>query len=124
MKSVFIAGSRKFYSEIENLVQLLKSKGIEAKTAGKWESSQQDTLESEKSALLRAFHVIENSDLVYIYSKGGYIGKTVALEIAYSYARNKTIISSETIEDFSAHALVSSILTPENLAEYCSGKKA
>ncbi|MBI4015932.1 MAG: hypothetical protein HY362_04405 [Candidatus Aenigmarchaeota archaeon] len=124
MKSVFIAGSRKFYLEIVKLLQLLKSKGINAKTAGEWDSSQQDTLESEKSALLRAFKEIDNIDFVYIYSKDGYIGKTVALEIAYSYAKNKPIISSETIEDFSAQALISGTVSPEKLVDYCFFKKA
>ena len=60
MKSVFIAGSRKFFEEIEKVVQLCKENNIKATTAEK-NKIQEDTLESEKSALLRAFQKIDNS---------------------------------------------------------------
>jgi len=40
MKSVFVAGSRKFYEEIEALVRQLKANKIKAATAGKWDSAQ------------------------------------------------------------------------------------
>ncbi len=118
MKTVFLAGSRRFSEEIEKLVRLLKDNGIRVETAGKQNKNKSDTLGSEKSALLKAFERIENSDVVYIYSKDGYIGKTVAMEIAYAHAKNKEIISSHSIEEFSAQALVSKVMRPEKLIEY------
>ena len=72
--------------------------------------------ESESSALKRAFESIGKSDVVYVVAKGGYIGKTVAMEIAYAFAKGKEIISSEVIEEFSARALVSKVVPPEKLA--------
>jgi hypothetical protein len=117
MKSIFVAGSRKFHSEIEKFLQACEKNGIKAQHAGKWEGGS-DTFESESKALLTAFGRIESSDILYIFSGGGYIGKTVALEIAYAYAKAKEIISTEEIEDFSARALVSKTLSPEKLIEY------
>ena len=119
MKSVFITGSRKFYEEIEKLVQRLRNNQIKVATAGKWDNTQKDTLESEKTALLNAFQKIDEFDVVYIYSKNGYIGKTVAMEIAYAYAKNKELISSHKIDEFSAQALVSKIMNTEELIEFC-----
>lgn len=119
MKSVFVAGSRKFYEEIEKLVQELEDNGIKAATAGKQDNKHGDTLESEKTALLNAFQKIDESDICYIYSKDGYIGKTVAMEIAYAYAKDKELISSYEIDEFSAQALVSSVMNPEELIKYC-----
>lgn len=119
MKSVFIAGSRKFYEEIEKLVQQLKENKIEVATAGKLDNKQKDTLKSEKTALLNAFQKIDKFDIAYIYSKNGYIGKTVAMEIAYAYAKNKELISSHKIDEFSAQALVFKIMSFEELIEYC-----
>ena len=119
MKSVFIAGSRKFFEEIEKLVQQLKENRIKVATAGKWENSQKDTLESEKIALLNAFQKIDEFDICYIYSKEGYIGKTVAMEIAYAYAKKKELISSHKIEEFSAQALISKIMDSEELIKHC-----
>ncbi|MFQ5647785.1 MAG: hypothetical protein ACE5FW_00965 [Candidatus Aenigmatarchaeota archaeon] len=117
MKSVFIAGSRKFYQDVEKLNKLCEEKGIEVSTAGK-PSDQEDTFESEKSALFRAFKEMDKSDIIYIMAKGGYVGRTVALEIAYAFAKNKEIISSDTIEEFSARALISKVMGPEELVEY------
>lgn len=117
MKYVFIAGSRKFSYDIEKLVRELEGSGIVVSTAGK--SNVADTPESEKAALLMAFRRIDASDVCYVYSKEGYVGRTVAMEIAYAYARKKEILSSEEIGEFSARALVSGIIASENLAEYC-----
>jgi len=119
VKSIFIAGSRKFYEEINKLVQQLKDNKIKVATAGKWDNKQKDTLESEKMALLNAFKKIGEYDICYIYSKNGYIGKTVAMEIAYAYAKKKELISSHRIEEFSAQALISKIMDSEGLVKYC-----
>ena len=119
MKSVYIGGSRKFFNELEKLVQILNNVDIKVATAGKWDKNQKDTFESEKNALLRAFKEIDDADITYIFASKGYIGKTVAMEIAYAFARNKEIISSNEIEEFSARALISKIVSPEKLIEYC-----
>ena len=76
-------------------------------------------METEKQALLNAFQRIEDSDIVYIYSREGYIGKTVAMEIAYAYAKHKEIISSHKIEELSAQALVYKIMDSKKLIEFC-----
>ena len=118
MKSVFIAASRKFYGDVEKLVCLLRDNGIRAETAGKVIPDQRDTPESEKGALLSAFEKIADSEVVYILTNDGYVGKTVAMEIAYAYAKKKEIISSDEIEELSARALIDKIMKPEELVEY------
>jgi hypothetical protein len=118
-KSVYVAGSRKFFDEITGLVATLKKSGIEASNAGKWDKARKDTPESEKTALLRAFREIGGKDVTYVYAPRGYVGKTVAMEIAYAYSRKKEIASSEKLEELSARALVSRVMGPGRLAEYC-----
>lgn len=119
MKSIYIAGSRKFYDEIEQLVKKLKDAKITVSTAGKWKNTQKDTLENQKAALLSAFNEIDSSDICYVYAKDGYIGKTVAMEIAYAYARKKKIVSSDILAEFSAQALVSGVVKPSELIGHC-----
>ncbi len=114
---IFIAGSRKFHSEIQRLCKELNKKGVKASTAGEWNSKIKDTFKSEKKALLNAFKKINTSNLVYIYAKDGYVGKTVAMEIAYAYAKNKKIISSEKISELSAKALITKIENPVKFLE-------
>ncbi|MCK4669788.1 MAG: hypothetical protein KAT43_01200 [Nanoarchaeota archaeon] len=119
MKSIFIAGSRKFYDKVSNLIEEMKKNNIKADKAEEWDQTQEDTLESEKKALFLAFEKIDDADVVYIFADNGYTGKTVAIEIAYAYAKGKEVISSEEIEEFSARALISKIIKPEELIEYC-----
>ncbi len=119
MKSVFIAGSRKFYDEIEALMKRLNDSSITAQTSGKWSSDQEDNLENQNDALLIAFERIDKSDVTYVFCKDGYVGKTVAMEIAYAYSKGKEVISSNEIEELSAQALVSKVLSPEELEKYC-----
>ena len=97
----------------------LKKSSIKADISGEWDSSQEDTLDSEIGALLNAFKKIDKYDIIYIFLKKGYIGKTVAMEISYAYAKNKEIISSEEIEELSARGLVSQILDEKNIISYC-----
>lgn len=122
MKTLFVAGSRKFHKEIKELVKRLEGRSIKISTAGKWNAAESDALESERAALLRAFKEIDKADMVYIYSAGGYVGKTVAMEIAYAYARAKVVVSSERIEELSARALVSRVVKPEQLPRFCQSK--
>jgi hypothetical protein len=117
MKSIFIAGSRRFYSEIEALVGRLEAAGFVVKTAGKVKYFEKDTLENQKAALLRAFERIDASDILYVFSKGGYVGRTVAMEVAYAYSKGKEIVSSCEISELSVRALVSKVVSVEDFVQ-------
>jgi nucleoside 2-deoxyribosyltransferase len=113
MKTIFIAGSRKFSFDILSLVDKLTNLGCTALTPQK-EKIESDA-EGERQALLLAFKQIDESDFVYVYAKDGYIGKTVAIEMGYAFAKGKKIIASELLKEFSAQALVSEIKDEETL---------
>ncbi len=117
MKKIFLAGSRKFFGEIQELAASLKEKGVGVELGRNWDQSAEDTLKTEREALMTAFQKIDKADILYVYSKDGYIGKTVAMEIAYAFAREKEIISSQKIAELSAQALVSKVVEPEKLLE-------
>jgi len=117
MKSIFVAGSRKFFQDVEKFIELCKENNIEAANAGKV-TDEEDSYESEKAALFGAFELIDKSYILYIIANDGYIGKTVALEIAYAFAKGKEIISSEELEDFSVRALVSKIMKLKEMIKY------
>ncbi|MBI4163923.1 MAG: hypothetical protein HY512_03605 [Candidatus Aenigmarchaeota archaeon] len=59
------------------------------------------------------------SNIIYVYCEDGYIGKTVAMEIAYAYCKKKEIISSHKIEELSARALVSQVMKLADFIKYC-----
>jgi len=122
MKSVFIACSRKFNHDMLSFKEACRKEGIRAEDTGKVTDSE-DTLESERSALLQAFRGIDNTDILYVIANGGYIGKTVAMEIAYAYSKGKKIISSEEIDELSARGLVSKVMGTEEFIKYAKMEK-
>lgn len=119
MKKIFIAGSRKFYKEIDKLQDELLRIGIKVETADKSRDSEEDNLDNQTFVLLNAFKKIQEADVLYVYSKEGYIGKTVAMEIAYAHAMKKEIIAREEIKELSAQALITKNLNEEDLLNYC-----
>lgn len=118
MKKVFVAGSRKFFVENEEVIKRCKDIKIKAKNAGKTIPANRQTFESESEALRRAFNIIEDSDIVYVVTKNGYVGLTTAVEIGYAYLKKKEIISSEEIENFSIKSLVNEIMNLEEFITY------
>jgi hypothetical protein len=117
MKSVFVACSRKFFNGGEEVIRLCRDNGIRAANAGKL-PDHDDTFESEKSALIEAFRRIDSSEILYVVARNGYIGKTVAIEIAYAFAKGKEIVSSEELEELSARSLISGVMKPGELIEH------
>lgn len=119
MKKIFLVSSRKFYGQLEKLASFFNRKKINAMTSGDWDPNEKDTLSNQKSALLTAFERIDKSDIVYVLCEDGYVGRTVCMEIAYAYSKNKELISSHEIEELSARALISKVMSPEELVKYC-----
>ncbi|MBI5391496.1 hypothetical protein HZB00_00680 [Candidatus Woesearchaeota archaeon] len=117
MRSVYIAGSRRFFNDINFFAGILKENNIEVRIPKKGLSDR--SFEKEKEALFRALKLIDSCGVFYVFSKGGYIGKTVAMEIAYAYAKGREIIAMEKIEERSAQALISKIMGKEELIGYC-----
>ena len=118
IKTFFVAGSRKFFEEIEEFVKQCRERNLNAVTADK-EKGESD-FGSEKEALQRAFNIIDHSEAVYVFSKDGYVGKTVCIEIAYAYAKGKEVFSSELVGELSARSLVSDVVPPEKFIELFS----
>jgi nucleoside 2-deoxyribosyltransferase len=60
---------------------------------------------------------IDNCDVVYIVSCGGYIGKTVAMEIGYAIAKKKKIMAMEKITEAGLNHFIATVLPPKKLIE-------
>ncbi len=106
---IYIAGSRKFLPQIRQLISDLQNAG---KTIVS--TLTKDTL-TEKEALELSFQMIKSADMVYVFAKDGYVGKTVSLEMGYAHALGKQIVSSEIIQNESIHSIVNGVRKPEDL---------
>jgi hypothetical protein len=110
---LFVAGSRKFFDEIEGFVSKCEAAGIEAYTADKPRGD--STFAAEEEALKRAYERINDSDAIYVVAKGGYVGMTVAIEMKHARDNNKPVIASEEIFVPVARTLVTSVLSADDM---------
>lgn len=106
---IYIAGSQKYLLQIRQLISNLQNAG---KTVVS--TLTKDTL-TEKEALELSFQMIQSADMVYVFAKDGYVGKTVSLEMGYAHALGKQIVSSEIIQDESIQSIVNDVKKPEDL---------
>jgi nucleoside 2-deoxyribosyltransferase len=108
VKTLYVAGSRRFIKEITISINALQEAYVVTTTV-------LTPNLSEKEAIQDAYFKIQQADFIYIVAVDGYAGKTVALEIGYAYALGKPIISSEKITDESIQPSISKVLSPQEL---------
>lgn len=116
MKKIFLAGSRKFSDVIQVIFGFCKNTGIEV-SIGR-DSIEQMSTEAEENAHKEMLRRIGESDIIYVVTEDGYIGRTVALEIGYAIGKNKEIISSNRITEVGIGQFISRVMTPEELVKY------
>ena len=58
---------------------------------------------------------VEAADIVYVVNPQGYIGKSVAIDVGYAYAKNKTIYVMNSVYDPPIMNLINAVLSPEAL---------
>ena len=118
---VCLSGSFRFYDEILRLREKLARDGINclapvpfayrnvskpSEFTDEWVSlSYSQKLRESKRAELDFLHKIDNADVLYVVNPGGYVGRSVVLEIGYAYAKGKRVFSMDPIEDFAIMSL-------------------
>ena len=108
MKKLYICGSFKFVREMEGLERRLKGKSIQFQASKKMDSR----------GILGCLKKIDDADVVYIVNPGGYIGKSVSVDIGYAYAKNKSIYALHPVDDPPVMDLIDNILSPGALIDF------
>ena len=113
--TVFVATSKRFYDEAEQLVEHIKDCGVMVHHPYfHLDPTEVDADPEFKSRVtLQHFPEIDDSDIFYALLPDGYIGCSVTIELAYAYARGKKIVVSEAPTEFAVRALVTEISTPD-----------
>jgi nucleoside 2-deoxyribosyltransferase len=112
--TVFVATSKRFYEEAQDLVNRLKNAGVKVYHP----YFHLDPTEVDADAELKSkvtsehFPEIDESDIFYALLPGGYIGCSVTIELTYAYAKGKKILVSEAPEEFAVRSMVSDICNP------------
>jgi hypothetical protein len=90
------------------LEAMLKEESIEYQMSKKIESR----------GILGCLEKIDNADVVYVVNLGGYIGKSVCVDIGYAYARNKPIYIMHSTDDRSIMDLIRGSLSFQELISF------
>jgi len=105
MKRLYVCGSFRFIREMEKLERKLKEENIEY----------QMSKEMDHREILGCLKKIDDADVVYIVNPEGYIGKSVAVDIGYAYAKNKPMYVMHPVDDPPVMDLIDNVLSPEAL---------
>ncbi|MBS7619664.1 nucleotide pyrophosphohydrolase [Candidatus Bathyarchaeota archaeon] len=108
MKSVYVCGSFKFLSQIEELENMLTKENIVFMVSKSLDAH----------GILRCLERIDQADVVYVVNPKGYVGKSVSLDIGYAYAKNKPIYVMHSIDDPPVMSLIKSVLSFNELIRF------
>jgi hypothetical protein len=105
MKRVYVCGSFKFLSQIEELENMLRRESIEFVVSKSL----------DVRGILGCLEKIDQADVVYVVNPGGYVGKSGSVDIGYAYAKNKPIYVMHPIDDPPVMSLVKGVLSFQEL---------
>jgi len=105
MKRLYVCGSFRFIREMEKLEHRLRKENVEYQMSKKMDSR----------GILGCLKKIDDADVVYIVNPEGYIGKSVAVDIGYAYAKNKPMYVMHPVDDPPVMDLIDNVLSPEAL---------
>ena len=113
--TVFVATSKRFYSEAIMLVDRLEELGV--KVYHPYFDLNPDEVDADpefkSQVTIRHFPEIDESEIFYALLTDGYIGCSVTIELTYAFAKNKKIIASEAPSEFAVRPMISEICSPE-----------
>jgi hypothetical protein len=121
--TVFIATSRRFYMQAEAFCEVLRARGH--RVFHPYFDRDARAIEADpelKVAVTREhFPELDASDVVYALLPGGYTGTSVAMELAYAFAKGKRVVTSEPSAEFAVRAVVNAVIPPEDFPGTLSG---
>ncbi len=132
MKTVYIIGSFKFYKDMLDLQKKLTSEGVrcaipqpskyrDPNDPSKFlpsirEQPKENLVKDAYESTVRCFKNIDESDIIYVINKQGYIGKSTLLDIGYTFAKKKPTYALETVDDLAVQSLIK-VVSPDRLVE-------
>lgn len=128
MYTVTICSSVRFAPEFEAFADALRKKGIYVYIPEDMKV-EYGSIESERTRhyigaglTIGFFEKIRKSDAILVFNKGGYIGMSVTMEMAYAFALSKKIFAIEPDTEAPRNVLVDMVCaTPEELSKVILG---
>ena len=110
-KSVYLAGSFKNLEQMRSVHDTLISAGIQTTISDPMQSNGIDG----------CLNRIREADITYILNFGGYVGKSVAMDIGFALGLDKPVYALEAIDDPDITHLLTRIAEPDEVVTELSG---
>jgi hypothetical protein len=104
-KKLYVCGSFKFLREIEELERKLRRENIVYIISKR----------SDVRGIRGCLEKIDRADMVYVVNPGGYVGRSVSVDIGYAYARGKPIYAEHAMDDPPVMNILAGVLCHEGL---------
>ena len=104
---MYVCGSFKFSRELRELEKMLRESDVDYIASD----------ETDGRGIRGCLERIDRADVVYVLNPGGYLGKSVSVDIGYSYAKGKPVYALNTIDDPPVAALLAGVLSERKLIE-------
>jgi hypothetical protein len=116
---VCLCGSFRFYDEMLALATALRSRGVPCEWPPEGPRTAPAAMDAEaaRAAIVAHLERIDRAGCIFVFDPGGYVGRSVVMEIGYARARAKPIYALAPIDDAFVMPLVTAVLTPEALME-------
>ncbi len=95
---VAFCGSFKFRSEMDEVAGRFAARGVECLVP--------TPVADARAGVMGCFDRIDRADAVVLIDPGGYVGRSVAADLGYAFARGKPIFALEAPEDEALAVLV------------------
>ena len=112
MKSVCICGSFRFLDEMNEAAAGLASLGVTCLWPAGEELPDPKAMPAEeaRAALLNYLKDIDAADVLYVFNRDGYLGRSMLVDIGYAYAKAKPVYCLEPVEDeFLSHMITANV---------------
>ena len=77
-----------------------------------------NTLEEKKRLAMEHYRAIDEADVVYLITPGGYMGTSCKLELGYAISAKKPIYFSEPTNDLALDCYVSDFIPTDSLESF------
>jgi len=108
MKRIYVCGSFRFVDKMEELEMRLEKENVECAVSKSMDSR----------GILGCLEKIDNADVVYVVNPGGYVGKSVCVDLGYAYAKNKLIFAMHSVDDPPVMRLIDGVLSFEEIISF------
>jgi nucleoside 2-deoxyribosyltransferase len=105
---LYICGSFRYAQQMSQLEDRLREENVEY----------QMSKEIDSLGIIRCLKKIDDADVIYVVDPGGYVGKSVCVDIGYAYAKNKPIYVLHSIDDPSVMGMIRGVLSFEELVSF------